>query len=121
MEGREIICVGCPLGCHVVLIITESGEIAGFEGNECKAGKAYVTEEFKSPVRVFTGTIRTRNCSRPLLPVRTNKPIIKTMMLSCGKCLSDMEINPPIRIGDVIISNILNTGTDLIASGDLDK
>ena len=120
MENHEIICVGCPLGCRVTLTVDESGKILHFEGNECHAGEKYVAEEFRTPIRVFTGTLRTKRCSRPLLSVSTSKPIDKTNILDCGKYLYCIEVEPPIKIGDVIVSNILNTGTDLIATSDLD-
>jgi CxxC motif-containing protein len=120
MENQEIICIGCPLGCHVALTVDESKKIIKFEGNECHAGEKYVAEEFKAPIRVFTGTVRTRGCSRPLLSVKTSKPIVKTNILDCGKYFCDIEVEPPIKIGDVVVSNILNTGADLIATSDLD-
>lgn len=120
MENQEIICVGCPLGCHVVLTVDELGKIAKFDGNECRAGEKYTAEEFKAPIRVFTGTVRTKGSSRPLLPVRTSAPIVKANILECGTHLYDIEVAPPIKIGDVVIPNILNIGADLISTGDLD-
>jgi CxxC motif-containing protein len=120
MENHEIICVGCPSGCHVALTVDASGKIAKFEGNECRAGEKYVAEEFKTPIRVFTGTVRTKGSSRPLLSVRTSKPIVKTNILECGIYLYGIEVESPIKIGDVVIPNILNIGADLIATSDLD-
>lgn len=119
MKNQEIICIGCPLGCHVVLTINENGEICKFIGNECKAGEKYVAQEFKDPARVFTGTVRTKECSTRLLPVRTNKPIPKTSVLICGRSLAGIEVKPPVKMGDLIVTNILNTGADLIATCDL--
>jgi CxxC motif-containing protein len=119
MKNEEIICVGCPIGCHVVIRVEEDGKIAGLVGNECKVGEKYVAEEFRAPVRVFTGTVRTRNCSRPLLPVRTNKPIPKAMISNVRRCVMAVQVEPPIRIGDVIISNVYGTGVHLIATSDL--
>jgi CxxC motif-containing protein len=119
MKKEEIICIGCPIGCPVAIRIDGEGNIAGFEGNECKIGEKYVAEEFRSPVRVFTGTVRTRNCSRPLLAVRTSKPIPKKMIPNFSKSMIAVEVSPPVRQGDIIVSNISNSGVDLIATGEL--
>lgn len=120
MENKEMICVGCPLGCHIVLTIDESETIVKFEGNECRVGEKYVVQEFKAPVRVFTGTVRTKDSSRPLLSVRTKTPIAKENILKCGTYLYGVEVAPPIKNGDVLVQNILNTGADLIATSNLD-
>jgi len=120
MENQEIICVACPLGCHVTLTVDASGKIVKFEGNECKAGEKYVAEEFKAPIRVFTGTVRTKGGARPLLPVRTSQPILKEKILECGRYICALEVAPPFKTGDVVLPNILGIGVDLIATGDLD-
>ncbi len=120
MKDEEIICVGCPMGCHVVIRIKTDGNIAGLVGNECKVGEKYAAEEFRAPVRVFTGTVRTRNCSRPLLPVRTNKPIPKGMISNVKRRVMDVQVEPPIRLGEVILANVSETGLHLIATNDLE-
>lgn len=120
MKNQEIICVGCPCGCHITLTVDESGKIVKFDGNECSAGKKYAAEEFKTPVRIFTGTVKTEGSSRPLLSVRTNKPVVKTSILKCGEYLSNFVVKSPIKIGSVVIPNILDTEADLIATADLD-
>jgi len=84
-------------------------------------GEKYTAEEFKAPIRVFTGTVLTKgSTTRPLLPVRTSTPIVKANILECGRYIYKIEVPPPIKIGDVVIPNILNTGADLIATSDLD-
>jgi CxxC motif-containing protein len=120
MKKEQIICVGCPVGCRIVLSINQEGNIDALAGNECKIGEKYAAQEYTAPVRVFTGTVRTRNCSRPLLPVRTSKAVPKKLIWSFSNCLIDVKVKPPIRLGDVIISNIHNTGVDLIATNDLE-
>lgn len=120
MKKEEIICVGCPVGCRVVLSINKEGNIDALAGNECKIGERYAPQEYTAPVRIFTSTVHTRNCSRPLLPVRTSKAVPKKLISSFNKCVIDVTVKPPIRLGDVIISNIHNTGVDLIATSDLE-
>ena len=40
MEKRELICIGCPLGC-MVTVEMENGEVKSVTGNTCKRGDDY--------------------------------------------------------------------------------
>lgn len=118
MAEQEIICIGCPLGCHVLLRVSEKGEIESLTGNECKEGKEYVTAEFRSPVRIFSTTILIEGGDH-LLPVRTDKPIHKNKLKELMRAVSKVRVNPPVKMGEVLIYNILGTGANLIATGSL--
>jgi CxxC motif-containing protein len=119
MPEHEIICIGCPMGCRVTLTVSDQGEVVGFDGNKCKEGERYATDEFRSPVRVFTTTVLTEGSVRPLLPARTNKPITKGILRECMSPVSGIKVKPPVRRGDVIIPDIMGTGVDLISTEEL--
>ena len=115
----RITCVGCPMGCEVTLTIGDKGEVTGITGNACKEGKKYVMEEYESPVRVLTATVLTVNSSRPLLSVRTDKAIPK-IRLTEGMCvLVRVRAKPRLRAGDIIVANLLGTGSNVVATSDL--
>ena len=119
MEDVVITCVGCPLGCQVQLTVDASGEISNVNGNKCKEGKGYAIEEYKNPVRVLTATVRTESSEHPLLAVRTSKPIPKTKLIDGMGELAGIRVKPPVKFHQVIISNVGNTGVDIIASTEL--
>ncbi len=119
MNKEKIICVGCPMGCETTLHVDARGKVIKMEGYKCKEGRQFVMEEYQNPVRVFTTTILTEHTSRPLLPVRSNRPILKTKMREAAKALAHLRVKPPIKGGRVIFKNLLNTGADIIASDDL--
>ncbi len=119
MSQEQIICVGCPMGCHVELTVSDSGEITDYAGNECKKGKKYTAQEYTDPVRVFTATLLTRESARPLIPVRTKAPIPKNKIKECAQHVSTILVEPPRTVGDVVVENILDTGVDLICSAEL--
>ncbi len=119
MVEEKIICIGCPMGCRTTLDIDDEGKVIKVLGNRCKEGRQYVIEEYQNPVRVFTATILTENSSRPLLPVRTNKPVQKTKFKEIAKVLVRVRPNPPIKAGQIVLKDLLNTGADLIATDDL--
>jgi CxxC motif-containing protein len=119
MVEENIVCVGCPLGCKTTLRIDPRGEIVKIIGYKCKEGRQCVMEEHCNPVRILTTTVRTEKSSRSLLPVRTNRPILKAKMKEAARTLAEMRAKPPVKIGQIIFSNLLNTGADVIAADDL--
>ena len=116
---ETIICVGCPLGCEIKLILGGRDEVVEVDGNKCKEGKQYALEEFSNPVRTLTATVLTKGSSQALLPVRTGKPILKTLLRQGMNIIADTIVKPPIKMDDVIVPNLLDTGVDVIASSDL--
>ena len=56
MEKRELICIGCPLGCPVTVTM-EAGEVIKVEGNTCKRGDDYARKEVTNPTRIVTSTV----------------------------------------------------------------
>ena len=119
MVEEKIICIGCPLGCETTLMIDDQEGVVDITGYKCKEGRQYVLEEYRNPVCVLTATVLTEKSFRPLFPVRTNKPLLKMQIKEAAKALSKVKVKPPIRLGQIILSNIMNTGVDIIASDDL--
>ena len=109
----ELICIGCPKGCH--LKVDEENGYA-VTGNSCPIGAEYGANELKNPTRVLTSTVRITGGLHDCLPVRTNKPIPKPLLLEAMAQLRNVEVKAPVKMGDVIVSNILNTGADVIAT-----
>lgn len=119
MVEENIVCVGCPLGCRTTLRIDPRGEIVKITGYKCKEGRQYVMEEHRNPVRILTTTVRTEKSPRPLLPVRTNRPILKLKLKEATLALVRVKAKPPVKIGQVILPNLLNSGVDVVATDDL--
>ena len=55
-----------------------------------------------------------------VVPVKSSKPIDKKIWIECSKALSRIHVGPPLRIGDVVCKNILNTGVDIICTRNID-
>lgn len=116
-EVKEIICVTCPKGCHAT-VWEQEGSIE-IKGKICKKGKAYIQQEFLEPKRVLTSTVVVAHSRAKRLPVRTVEAIPKKDLFRAMEQLSKVKVEPPVHVGEVIISNVLDTGVDLIASGDV--
>ncbi len=118
-EGDIIVCVGCPLGCEITVTMTESE--ARFEGNACREGRDYALEEYKKPVRVLTATVLTESSNQPLLSVKTNQQILKTRLKQAMVELAKVRVTPPVKTGDVILSNLSGTAVDVVATETLES
>jgi CxxC motif-containing protein len=117
VSGKEIICIVCPMGCH--LEVTEDiNNKDGYkvEGNKCPRGKEYGINEMVNPTRVLTTTIKINNAPLKRLPVKTDGVIPKTKIFECMEIINKVEVSAPINMGEVIIKDILGTGVDVVAS-----
>jgi CxxC motif-containing protein len=65
---------------------------------------------------VLTTTVALAGGSLPLLPVRSSGALPKESLFECLQMLSEIERHCPVDMGDVIVSDILDTGIDIIAT-----
>lgn len=116
MKGeQEFICIGCPMGCRIMAVIDDWGTIVKTVGQGCKEGKKYVQSEYTNPVRVLTTTVLVEGSSRRLLLVRTKAPIPKDRLQEAMCALARVRVKPPLKIGQTIVEDFLNTGVDVVA------
>ncbi len=112
---REIICIVCPTGCRIQVNGDDPQQLT-ITGNECKRGKEYALKEITDPRRTLITTVRLGHGRLRRLPVRTNIEIPKQNIFPCMEVINRAEVEAPVEIGQVIISDILGTGADLIAT-----
>ena len=117
---RIIRCIVCPTGCEIKVLQDKDRKIT-FEGYTCKRGLEYAQQEFYEPKRILTTTIRVENGFLPLVPVRTDKPILRDKLNEAMKLIADKKIKAPVKMGQILINNVLNTDANVIASRDLAK
>lgn len=108
---KELTCIVCPRGCTLT-VFPERGEVTG---NGCSRGVEYGLKEVTAPVRTLTTTVSIRDAIHPRLPVKTSKPIPKERIMALMEAVSHLQVQAPVALGDVIVSNILDTGADLVA------
>jgi CxxC motif-containing protein len=116
---KVIRCIICPTGCQIQAI-SKNSEIT-FEGYTCQRGLEYAQQEYFEPKRILTTTIRVENGFLPLIPVRTDKPILKDKLSVALEEIAKTQVNAPIKMGEILIENILGLELNVIASRDLTK
>ena len=117
MEKIEMICINCPLGC--ALIVERDGDSFKVSGNTCPRGEKYAVNELTHPVRTLTTTVAVGNREGVYLPVKTAKPISKGKLFDAMALVNSTKAVAPIKIGDVIIENMLGEA-DLVAASDVE-
>jgi CxxC motif-containing protein len=117
-ETRKFLCVSCPVGCALTVALNGS-EVVSVEGNQCKRGLEYASAEVTNPLRTFTSTVRVRGGSLPVCPVRSKTPLPLSKVFLVTRVLAEITAEAPIEIGQILIENVCDTGTDIIASRSL--
>ncbi len=113
---RELLCIQCPLGCRITATIEEDTKITVC-GNTCKNGEAYAISECTDPKRTLTTILCVEDGDIPIA-VRSERPISKDKVFDCLCYLRTYKAPRGAKIGDVIVKNILGTGSDIIATRD---
>ena len=115
--SKDIRCIVCPTGC-LVHVENVNGELI-ISGHSCKRGEVYAKDEFISPKRILTTTMRVENGFLPLIPVRSDKPIPKDRLRDTLKEIAQTIASAPIKMGDILLENVLSLEINIIASRDL--
>lgn len=113
---KNIICVACPMGCGIIVDISDSGEILSVTGNTCKRGDAYARTECTNPVRSLTTTVKVKGGVHPVVPCKSSGPVPKGKIIDCADYIRGVEVTAPVTLGDVLVSDILGTGVDIVAT-----
>lgn len=56
MSTRELTCIGCPIGCQLLVKINKD-KVVEVTGNTCKNGKEYGEKECTNPTRIVTSSV----------------------------------------------------------------
>lgn len=104
----RLVCINCPRGCAM-----EVGDDLKVTGNACPKGEVYAKSEMTNPVRTVTGLVKVRHLRRPL-SVKTKVPIPKAKIKEVLQTLSQITVDSPIHIGDMIAPNIVATSEILV-------
>ena len=112
---RRVLCIICPVGCEMVVKV-RGNEVLEVKGAQCPKGRDYAMEEVSSPKRVVISVVRCRGGELPVVSVRTDRPVPKDKIWDIMRLLSEIEVEAPIEIGQIIVENALGLGVNIIAT-----
>ena len=119
MEKRELICIGCPLGC-MLTVERDNGEVVNVTGNTCPRGKTYAEKEVTNPTRIVTSTVKVTGGDRPSVSCKTKSDIPKSKIFDVARALKEVEAVAPVSIGDVLVEDVAGTGVQIVATSHAD-
>lgn len=119
MEKRDLVCVSCPIGCAITVELDDAGEVVSVTGNTCKRGESYARQECTHPERMLCTTVKVEGGRLPVVPVKSASPVPKELLFDCMREINQITVQAPVKIGDVVLKNILNTGVDIVATNEV--
>ncbi|MDB1872602.1 DUF1667 domain-containing protein [Collinsella aerofaciens] len=125
-ETLQFNCTTCPSECLLTVEVERDAdgavvEVRSVTGNSCPRGDKFAHQELICPMRVLTTTIAVSGGGEALLPVRTAEAIPLALHAQAMNLIRGLVVNAPIRIGDVVLEDLLGTSIDLVASMDIDR
>ncbi len=70
---------------------------------------------------IFTTLVRVKGSIVNVVSVKSSRPIERKIFVECSKALSRIYVGIPIKSGEIICKNILNTGVDILATRNVFK
>lgn len=115
---QTVTCINCPVGCRMTVTLSDAGEFISVAGNTCPRGAAYARQECTLPERMITAVIPVEGSPVPL-SVKTAAPVPKSLIQDVMRELGRVRLSLPVSAGQVIIADVLGTGSDIIATRSL--
>ena len=116
---RELVCIVCPKGCNMRITLTDDGRVESVVGNTCKRGVAYAEDECTHPRRTVTTTVRCEGGE--VAPVKTSSTVPKELVFEVMRVINSLRVSSEVKIGEVVVKNILDTGADVVVTGRAEK
>lgn len=126
IETLQFNCTTCPSECLLTVKVERTAdghvaEVRSVTGNSCPRGDKFAHQELTCPMRVLTTTVAVSGGDEALLPVRTSEAIPLELHAQAMALIRGLVVNAPIRMGNVVLKDLLNTNIDLVASMDIDR
>lgn len=120
MKTKELVCIGCPLGCNLKVGVSEDGAME-VSGNTCPRGADYARKELTDPRRIVTSSVKVQGGHLPCVSVKTETDIPKDKIFDCVRALKDVALTAPVEIGMVVAEDVAGTGVRVIATKKIEK
>ena len=117
---RTFTCIVCPNGCEIEAEY-EGTQVLSVTGHLCAKGKTYVTQELVAPRRTIATSVRVVGGALPLASVRLTNAVPKSRIFDVMREINRHTLTAPVRIGDVLVANILGLDSDVIVTRNVEK
>lgn len=115
-------CIICPMGCNMeVTLDREKGIVENVLDNGCPRGAKYAEKELLNPTRTLTTTIKVLQGNLSVVPVKSKDELPKDKLLQYMEVIRRTSVKAPIKVGDILIKDILGSGIDIVACADVER
>jgi CxxC motif-containing protein len=121
---KELICIICPNGCELQAEVVQEEDglnVKDVTGNLCEKGPEWAKQEIVNPMRTISSSVLVEGGDFALTCVRTDSPISLKDIFPVMQEIKAIELNAPVRIGDVIIKNVAGLPCNIIATRKVEK
>lgn len=115
MEKRNLICIGCPMGCPLTVELSNDGKVS-VTGNTCPRGADYGRKEVTNPTRIVTSSVCVTGGTLAMVSCKTSSDIPKDKIFDVVRALKQVSVPAPVTIGQVLAADVAGTGADMIAT-----
>lgn len=111
---ERLTCVLCPIGCPMEVV--RGGEDIEVRGNECPKGVDFAVQEILHPRRNLSASVPLKGSASRMVSVRLSMPVARNLIFPILAEIAALRPEAPVRRGQVLIADVLNTGVDVIAT-----
>ena len=115
-------CIICPMGCNMeVTLDREKRIVESVSDNGCPRGAKYAEKELLNPTRTLTTTIKVLQGNLAVVPVKSKDELPKDKLLQYMEVIRRTSVKAPIKVGDILIKDILGSGIDIVACAEVER
>ena len=107
-------CLLCPAGCELE-VRNEAGSVKVL-GAKCAKGEDFGIEEALHPLRNLATSVLLAGTEADMVSVRLSRRVARDLIIPILAEISKLRPAPPVRRGQVLIADVLGSGTDVIAT-----
>jgi CxxC motif-containing protein len=100
----ELVCIACPIACRLTVTKAADGAVS-VAGNRCPKGELYGKEEMLAPRRIVTAVVPTSSKDFPCVPVRTDAPVSRDLVMDLLGDLYRLRVDLPVKNGQVLVAD----------------
>ncbi len=118
MLKKDLVCILCPNGCQLDILIEESPTLKVLEvdGCTCDKGMEWAEQEIINPMRTIASSIVVEKGDFPLVSVRTDTPIPLGKIFDVMTAIKNQKVTAPVYIGDMLIQQPAGVDCNIIAT-----
>jgi CxxC motif-containing protein len=111
---ERLTCVLCPIGCPLEAV--RRGGALEISGQECPKGVDFAVQEILHPKRNLSASVPVQGAPSRMVSVRLSAPVPREMIFPILAAIAALRPAAPVRRGQVLIADVLNSGADVIAT-----